>query len=216
MRILCADNSPITCMGIAKVLTPTGFSIGRAVSRYKELAEELRTNSYEMLISELRFRDADLLDMSCDLRASHPHLTILVYTFYDNPTYVARAAAYHFYDFVLKSGQAERLVCSVLRASTGVAPQESILTQAVRFLTKLPASDNPATQTLTKREFQILTHLSMGLSNREIGSLLGISVETVKEHVQNVLRKLKFEDRTEAAVWALRNGVPTFEIPVAN
>jgi DNA-binding NarL/FixJ family response regulator len=47
----------------------------------------------------------------------------------------------------------------------------------------------------------------MGLSNREIGDALEISVETVKEHVQNLLRKVELNDRTQAAVWAIRNGL---------
>jgi DNA-binding NarL/FixJ family response regulator len=58
---------------------------------------------------------------------------------------------------------------------------------------------------LTNREMQVLRHVSMGLSNREVGKSLGISVETVKEHVQNILRKLNVNDRTQAAVWAVKN-----------
>ena len=57
---------------------------------------------------------------------------------------------------------------------------------------------------LTRREQQVLRHVALGLSNREIGRSLEISVETVKEHVQNILRKIAVSDRTQAAVWAVR------------
>ena len=60
---------------------------------------------------------------------------------------------------------------------------------------------------LTNREVQVLRHVALGLSNREIGRSLEISVETVKEHVQNILRKIKVSDRTQAAVWAVRKGL---------
>ena len=60
---------------------------------------------------------------------------------------------------------------------------------------------------LTRREYQVLRHLAFGLSNREIGKSLNISIETVKEHVQNILRKLDAADRTEAAVWAVKRGL---------
>ena len=60
---------------------------------------------------------------------------------------------------------------------------------------------------LTPRETQVLRLIAMGLSNREIADSLEISVETVKEHVQNLLRKLSLNDRTQAAVWALRHGL---------
>jgi DNA-binding NarL/FixJ family response regulator len=60
---------------------------------------------------------------------------------------------------------------------------------------------------LTNRERQVLRHIALGLSNKEIGMSLNISVETVKEHVQNILRKLNAPDRTAAAVWAVKTGV---------
>ena len=57
---------------------------------------------------------------------------------------------------------------------------------------------------MTQRETQVLRHVALGLSNKEIGKSLEISVETVKEHVQNILRKIAVSDRTQAAVWAVR------------
>jgi len=60
---------------------------------------------------------------------------------------------------------------------------------------------------LTQRETQVLRHVALGLSNKEIGRSLEISVETVKEHVQNILRKIAVNDRTQAAVWAVRKGL---------
>ena len=60
---------------------------------------------------------------------------------------------------------------------------------------------------MTNRELQVLRHVALGLSNREIGRSLGISIETVKEHVQNILRKIDAADRTQAAVWAIKKGL---------
>jgi DNA-binding NarL/FixJ family response regulator len=60
---------------------------------------------------------------------------------------------------------------------------------------------------LTARELEVLKHVSFGLTNKEIANTLGISYETVKEHVQNILRKLGFTHRTEAAVWAVRREI---------
>ena len=60
---------------------------------------------------------------------------------------------------------------------------------------------------LTNRELQVIRHVALGLSNREIGRSLTISIETVKEHVQNILRKVDVADRTQAAVWAVKRGL---------
>ena len=60
---------------------------------------------------------------------------------------------------------------------------------------------------LTQRESEVLRQLSYGLTNKEIAQSLHISYETVKEHVQHILRKLGVSDRTQAAVWAVRKGL---------
>ncbi len=60
---------------------------------------------------------------------------------------------------------------------------------------------------LTARESQILRHLALGLSNKDIARSLTISVETVKEHVQNILRKINANDRTDAAVRSIKFGI---------
>ena len=59
---------------------------------------------------------------------------------------------------------------------------------------------------LSKREMEVLSYLTKGMSNKEIANLLGISHQTVKNHVTSILRKLGVEDRTQAAVFALRRG----------
>jgi DNA-binding NarL/FixJ family response regulator len=60
---------------------------------------------------------------------------------------------------------------------------------------------------LTQRESEVLKQLANGLTNKEIALALSISYETVKEHVQHILRKIGVSDRTQAAVWAVRKGL---------
>jgi len=143
---------------------------------------------------------------------AYPDMMILIYTDQDNPTYFARAASRGLFDFVLKSTEPKRLLRSVLASPSRIPPTESLLAKTKRFLTQPNAFKLAKIDNLTKRENQILIHLAFGLSNREICNVLDISLETVKEHVQNVLRKLKMNDRTEAAVWAVRNGIPMSEL----
>ena len=60
---------------------------------------------------------------------------------------------------------------------------------------------------LTQRESEVLRQLALGMTNKEIAKALEISYETVKEHVQHILRKVGVSDRTQAAVWAVRKGL---------
>ena len=212
MRILCAENSPVTMAGISILLEVEGYRDVCVATCYREIKERMSAQSFDLLIAELRFSDVELLDVVEEIRQICPQTKILIYTYQDNPTYLARASAYRVFDFVLKKMSTSHLLRSISDAASDSGPSGSLIEQSNAFLNNVNQPNNPNTDHLTKREHQILTHLSLGLSNREISAVLGISLETVKEHVQNVLRKLNASDRTEAAVWALRKGVPTLNL----
>jgi DNA-binding CsgD family transcriptional regulator len=99
------------------------------------------------------------------------------------------------------------LITAVENAAAGKSAMEAGPFR--RVVASMTGRPNAATSEarVTPRESQVLSHVAFGLSNEEIARSLEISVETVKEHVQNLLRKLAVNDRTQAAVWAVRSGV---------
>jgi DNA-binding NarL/FixJ family response regulator len=151
--------------------------------------------------------DTDGLDALEKLRDQSPQTHVVMMSAHDNPTYVARSVALGADGFVLKDAIGDDIIETTQRAARGEGPSADSRLTAIkqRLATRLdPAADDVP---LTKREYQVLRHLAYGLSNREIGRSLSISIETVKEHVQNILRKLDAADRTEAAVWAVKRGL---------
>ena len=110
-------------------------------------------------------------------------------------------------DYVLKGSTRKVIVDVILATAAGQSPSSGgELHSVARMMNTREVFDDDQAQ-LTGRETQVLRHLALGLSNAEIGLSLKISVETVKEHVQNVLRKLAVKDRTQAAVWAVHKGL---------
>ena len=99
------------------------------------------------------------------------------------------------------------MIEAITNAARGVAPARS--GEFRRVVTSMSNKTVPddLDVPLTPRETQVLRLVAMGLSNQEIADSLAISIETVKEHVQNMLRKLSVGDRTQAAVWAIRHGI---------
>jgi DNA-binding NarL/FixJ family response regulator len=135
---------------------------------------------------------------------------VIIFTAFDSPTAIARAAAAGATDFILKTTSKDTLCAAIESAATNSTPRpDSQLKKLTARLSKrrLPSDINAP---LTPREFQVLKIISLGLSNQEIANSLGISIETVKEHVQNILRKLQVKDRTQAAVWAVRQGFDNY------
>jgi DNA-binding NarL/FixJ family response regulator len=136
-----------------------------------------------------------------------PDLPVIMFSASDNPTYVARGVALGAVGYFTKLASAAELILAVERAAEG----ESLWTRdELRRVTGALSTPRAAVDLevpLTKRESEVLKQLALGLSNKEIAQGLSISYETVKEHVQHILRKLSVSDRTQAAVWAVRRGL---------
>jgi DNA-binding NarL/FixJ family response regulator len=123
----------------------------------------------------------------------------------DNPTYMARARAVGAANCLLMGFSQRELITAVESAAAGKPASGSA--PFAKIAASMEPRDVRAARDsgLTPRESQVLSHVALGLSNDEIARSLEISIETVKEHVQNLLRKLRVNDRTQAAVWAVQS-----------
>ncbi len=107
-------------------------------------------------------------------------------------------------DYVMKGSSRKEMIASIEAAAAGDTEKRSETARRIAGAMAKTRTEVDEDVSLTQREGQVLRHIALGLSNKEIGQSLDISVETVKEHVQNVLRKIHVSDRTQAAVWAVR------------
>ena len=149
--------------------------------------------------------DQDSFDLAKQLKESNPDLKIVMLGVQDNTTYMARAASAGVNDYLLEGSTGRQILDTIRDAARGKPP--SPFTSYGKVLASMrDRSSNPAVD-LTPRELQVLRHVGYGLSNDEIARSMGISIETIKEHVQNILRKMGVQDRTQAAVWAVKQGL---------
>src|SRR4029079_14863928 len=140
------------------------------------------------------------------IHSALPKTRIVMLCTYDNPTYIARAVALGASDYLLKGVSRTQLLNSILNKG-GDEEARSEPLKRVAGVMETRRTDVDDGVSLTQRESQVLRHMALGLSNKEIGRSLDISVETVKEHVPNILRKIHVTDRTQAAVWAVRRNL---------
>ena len=201
VRLFLADDHPIVRIGVTTAAQTRGMEVVGHTSNVDSIAPLVAQLKPDLLITEVRLGSQDALKAIEDLPPNQ--CGILVLTAYDNPSHIARAAALGCHDFLLKTESVETILSAIQNAAAGnptPASSRLVTTKSRMRRNSKYAHDSP----LTNRETQVLRHVSMGLKNREIGKSLGISVETVKEHVQNILRKLNVNDRTQAAVWAIK------------
>lgn len=207
IRVFLIDNHEVILQGISAILHGERITVVGTAQSGEQGLDDCRTLQPDIILLDVRLHDAeDGISLIKPLRDICPKCRVIVFTAFDSPTAIARSAAAGATDFILKTTSKDELRAVIDNAATyGTPHPESQLEKLTTRLSKRrlpPGIDTP----LTPREFQVLKIISLGLSNQEIANSLGISVETVKEHVQNILRKLQVKDRTQAAVWAVRQG----------
>lgn len=203
IRLVVADDHEVVRSGLASLFRGTGMEIVAEASNGEEAVAATMEHKPDVLLLDVRMSEADGLGALLTVRTQLPEQHVVMISTYDNPTYVARSVALGADDFILKGSSRESMLQAIESAAAGKGPAEgSLMAQIKGAMAKRRERDDDTP--LTNREIQVLRHVALGLSNREIGRSLGISIETVKEHVQNVLRKIDVGDRTQAAVWAVR------------
>lgn len=205
--ILIADDHAIVRLGIHALLADSEFCIVDEVATLAELASVSQTTSAIAVLLDVRFPDGDGLNAVARLKVDRPGLPIVMFSAYENPHFVARAIALGANGYVSKAATRERLLESIRGAISGThAWSREELRRITNSLGAGPTSYDVEVP-LTKRENEVLQLLANGRTNKQIAESLQISYETVKEHVQHVLRKVGVCDRTQAAVWAVRSGI---------
>ena len=207
IRLLIADDHEIVRTGLRSILEGTeieviGESIGGedAVQKTMELAPDV-------VVLDIRMAGGDGLNALGRIKLEKADIPVLMFSTYDNPTYVARSVALGASGYLLKNAGCERVVDAIRRVAGGenVWTREELRRVTGALATPRLSSDIEVP--LTQRESEVLRQLALGLTNKEIAMALSISYETVKEHVQHILRKVGVSDRTQAAVWAVRKGL---------
>lgn len=208
VRLLVVDDHEMVRMGVESLLSGTDVEVVGHASNGNEALVEARERKPDVVLMDIRMPDTDGLDALEKIHKDQPETRVVMLSTYDNPTYVARAVALGASDYVLKGANRKELIATILAAAEGKTPSATgELRRVAGAMSKNGPNGTAEEIPLTVRETQVLRHVALGLSNREIGRSLSISIETVKEHVQNILRKISLTDRTQAAVWAVRKGL---------
>jgi DNA-binding NarL/FixJ family response regulator len=207
IKMLVCDDHEVIRTGLASLLAGSEIEIVGEAGSAKDALKLAQKLKPDVVLLDIRMPDGDGLMAIESFKAKVPESKVVMLSTYDNPTYVARAVALGACDYVLKGSSRESIIATITAAARGESPSRhgelKRVATAMKTRTAIDDDDVP----LTQRETQVLRHVALGLSNKEIGRSLEISVETVKEHVQNILRKITVSDRTQAAVWAVRKGL---------
>ena len=207
IRLLVADDHEMVRLGLKSLLEGTEIEITAEAATGEEAVRQALSKEVDLVLLDIRMPHGDGLTALGRIKLEKPRLPVLILSAYDNPTYVARAVALGAHGYVLKSASREELVEAIRRAAKGETTWTRDELRRVTGALATPRLGSDVEVPLTERESVVLKQLANGLSNKEIAQALHISYETVKEHVQHILRKIGVTDRTQAAVWAVHKNL---------
>lgn len=209
LRLLVVDDHEVVRDGLFQFLADSTTDVVAAAGSAVEAVQMLDSVRPDAVLMDVRMDEFDGLWGLEKIKAVSPQLPVVLFSSYDNPTYMARAIALGASDYLLKNSSRATILASIRRSFENRPATADSLLEKIR--NRLAATKQLPPRlvefALTQREVQVLRHIGLGLSNKEIAKSLSISVETVKEHVQNILRKTKAADRTDVAVKAVRWGL---------
>jgi len=207
IRLLVADDHEMVRLGLKSLLEGTEIEITAEAATGEEAVRQALSKEVDLVLLDIRMPHGDGLTALGRIKLEKPRLPVLILSAYDNPTYVARAVALGAHGYVLKSASREELVEAIRRAAKGETTWTRDELRRVTGALATPRLGSDVEVPLTERESEVLKQLANGLTNKEIAQALHISYETVKEHVQHILRKIGVTDRTQAAVWAVHKNL---------
>jgi len=204
IRVLIADDHEVVRCGLKTMLADSDVEVVAEMSTGDAAVKYALEHDVDVMLLDIRMPDGDGLTALGRIKLDKRDMPVLMLSTFDNPTYIARAVALGASGYLLKGCTRDDLIKAIKMAAAG----ESAWTRdELRRVTGALATPRLATDVevpLTQRESEVLRQLAYGLTNKEIAQALHISYETVKEHVQHILRKIGVSDRTQAAVWAVR------------
>jgi DNA-binding NarL/FixJ family response regulator len=199
IRVMIVDDHPLVRVGMATVVNQQhDMSIAGEAEGGPRVLDLYRQLHPDVVLMDLRLRGDSGSRLTAEIRSEFPAARVLVISNYEGDEDIHQALAAGAMGYLFKSVVEDELVDAIREVNAGR-----------RYLPKTVAArlnEHEDTQQLTRREDEILELLGKGLTNRELGDVLGVSEDTVKTHLKSLFRKLHVSDRAEAVREGLRRG----------
>jgi len=212
IRVLVVDDHTIIRAGIRAMLeiVPDIEVVGEAANGREGVSQASRLVP-DVILMDLVMPEVDGIEAIRQIKADRPGARILVLTSFAGddkvfPAIKAGALGYH-----LKDSDPDELVQAIRQVHRGEAALSPIIARKLLQELSRPSEQPPTPDPLTPRELEVLRLIAQGLDNQEIADKLVISEATVRTHVSNILGKLHVASRTQAALYALREGLASLD-----
>ena len=208
IRVLIADDHKMVREGLRRILEFDGeIQVIDEADNGEECIKKIRSSKPDIVLLDINMPVMNGIEALQEIRKKKLKTKVIILTVHNEIEYLLRAVDIGIDGYVLKDSDAHELI----RAVTSVYEGDKFIQPSLIPLlnSKLIARDLDAErlEQLSKREIEVLKLVAVGMFNKEIGVELGISERTVKNHLSSIFKKIDSSDRTQAADFAIRNGL---------
>jgi DNA-binding NarL/FixJ family response regulator len=212
ITLVIADDHPMVRTGLRSMLSASRIRIIGEASNGEEAVDMARKLKPQVMLMDIRMPGMDGIQALEAIKTEKLPSRVIMVTTYRSTSYLLRSLSVGAAGFVLKDISREELLAAIYSVVDGTSLVDSqFLQDVLRSLEQNEpssiVSDEQMVEPLTAREMDILKLMVEGLTNQAIGDVLGLSAGTVKGYAQTVMHKLGTNDRTQAAVKAIRMGL---------
>ncbi len=210
INVMIADDHSMIREGLKQLLELDGdFKVIAEACDGEDCLNKLAVQIPDILLLDINMPNLNGLEVLQKIRSKNIKIKVLVLTVHNEVEYLLKAVDIGVNGYLLKdSGSAElkKAIISVMNGEDYIQPS---LIPVLNSKMIDRNHDNALIEELTRRELQVLKLLAVGKYNKEVAEELEISERTVKNHVSNIFKKIHVTDRTQAAVFAIRNNLIT-------
>ena len=208
IKVMLADDHVLMREGIKHLLEFDGsIEVIEEANDGIECLEKLKVKRPDILLLDINMSDMNGIEVLEELRRVKDPLKILMLTVHSEVEYLVKAIDIGADGYILKDSGSVELKQAIDVIMSGESYIQPSLLPALNSRLINRDMEKEKLESLTKREMEILTQVAGGMFNKEIAINLNISERTVKNHISNIFKKIDVSDRTQAAVFAIRNNI---------
>lgn len=208
IRVMIADDHSLIREGLKQLLEFDGsIEIVGEASNGVECLEKLNESNPEVLLLDINMPEKNGIEVLKQMKADQSEIKVLILTVHNEMDYLMKAVDIGVDGYILKDSESSELKKAIRAVKDGENYIQPSLIPALNSQLLSRDTDKDRISLLTNRELEVLVQVANGMFNKEIATNLNISERTVKNHISNIFKKIDVSDRTQAAVFAIKNNI---------
>lgn len=209
-KVMIADDHSLIREGIKQLLEFDGsIEVISEASNGAECLDKLESTFPDVLLLDINMPEKNGLEVLDEIKKKEYDIKVLILTVHNELEYLIKAVDIGVDGYILKDSESAELKRAIQAVLDGENYIQASLIPALNNRLANRDIDKDKIDSLTSRELEVLIQVANGMFNKEIATSLNISERTVKNHVSNIFKKIDVSDRTQAAVFAIKNNIIT-------